>query len=187
MSELWLNHRTPDFEEWYGEVADELTQRIAASVGDPVLGRELAAEAFARAFDRWGRVAKMDSPSGWVFRTAMNLSKRTWRRRAIERRAMAKLNTGLADLTAQPLGLFDPFGEVVSVDGHFPEELTALVSDLPDRMRTAIQLRYWEGLSEAEVAQRMGITVGTASATLSTARQRLHEQLQSGERNDWER
>ena len=173
MSESRFTHRPPDFEEWYVEAADQLTQRIAAAVGDPVLGRELAAEAFARAYDKWNRVARMDSPSGWVYRTALNLSKRSWRRRAIERRALLKLNNGLVDLE------HEPYADSVQIAGHRPEELSELVANLPDRMRTAVRLRYWEGLSETEVAERMNTTIGSASATLSNARRRLEAQLET--------
>jgi RNA polymerase sigma-70 factor (ECF subfamily) len=187
MSEPTYTGRPPDFEEWYRDVADQLTQRIAAAVGDPVFGRELAAEAFARAYDKWGRVAKMDSPSGWVYRTALNLSKRSWRRRAIERRAVAKLNSGLADLVDHSAIMASPDAPQVEVAGHFPEVLTPLVAELPERMRTAIELRYWHGLSEAEVAARMQISTGTASATLSNARKRLEARLQELEQDRWER
>lgn len=168
--------RTPDFEVWYREVADPLTQRIAGAVGDPVFGRELAAEAFARAYDRWARVSKMDSPSGWVYRTALNLNRRSWRRWAIERRAVAKLNRGLADLTGG--STYAPFAPRIEVAGYSPEQVTPLIDELPERMRTAVRLRYWHGLSEAEVAARMDTSVGSASATLSNARRRLEVRLE---------
>ena len=141
------------------------------TIGDPVLGRELAAEAFAKAYDKWARVSKMDSPSGWVYRTAINLSRRTWRRRAIERRAIAKLNHGLTDLS------FEPHGELVEIDGFQPDDLIGLIDELPERMQTAVRLRYWDGLTEAEVAKRMQTSTGAASATLSSARRHLEAKL----------
>ncbi len=165
----------PTFEEWYGDVSDGLTRRISAAVGDPVLGRELAAEAFARAYDRWPRVAKMDSPSGWVYRTALNLAKRWWRRRAIERRALAKLSSGVIDGVHVPAD--SSIDDGVEVGGHRPDEMPDLVNELPDRMRTAVRLRYWEDLTEAQVAQRMKTSTGSVSATLSNARKRLAANL----------
>lgn len=56
-------------------------------------------------------------------------------------------------------------------------ELWAAVADLPDRQREAIALRYVSGLTETEVAATMGVTDGSASATLSKARRRLAEVL----------
>jgi RNA polymerase sigma-70 factor (ECF subfamily) len=53
----------------------------------------------------------------------------------------------------------------------------AAVRSLPERQRTAVALRYVLDLPEAEVAQIMGTTRGSASATLTTARRRLESLL----------
>lgn len=156
------------FEEWYAEVAASLLRSVTASIGDPVLAREATAEALARAYERWDKVGRMDSPAGWVHATAVNLCRRSWRRRAIERRALEKV--GRRQVSAP----IDGAGESAT-DGRL--ELEPLVAELPDRMRTAVRYRYWMGLSEREVAERMGISEGTASALLSQARSRLGRRL----------
>ncbi len=161
------------FESWYADVAEPLSRRIAQQVGDPVLGRELAAEAFARAYAKWRRVGRMESPEGWVFRTAINLSRRAWRRRQIEKRAIAKIEQGRL-----PTKIDEPD---IAIQGHGLDSVVELVNDLPDRMRTAVQLRYWDELSEAEVAAQMNTSAGSASATLSNARRRLRDALTAEE------
>ncbi len=145
-----------DFAQWYEEVADGVTRRVAAAVGDALLGREAAAEAFARAYERWPRVARMDSPEGWVFRVAVNACRRTWRQRQLESRAVARM---LAADTALP--------------AEYHDDLYRACRRLPARTRTAIRLRYWEDLTEREVAERMGVPPGTVSALLSAGRHRL--------------
>jgi RNA polymerase sigma factor (sigma-70 family) len=159
-------HDRRDFEEWYRIEAEDLTRRIVAGVGDPLIGREAAAEALARAFEKWHRVGAMDSPEGWVYRTAINLCRRSWRRSGIEARALKKAQ----QIEILPVSS-DP--DEVLVAGHGVDDLDALVTALPDRMRTAVRLRYWDGMSEAEVASVMQIAPGTASAMLSKARRRL--------------
>lgn len=161
------------FEDWYGEVAVDLTRRIVAGVGDQVLGREAAAEALARAYERWHRVGVMESPEGWVYRTAVNLCRWSWRRSAIEARALAKVPT--IEVVHDHVG-----GDDVLVAGHGTDRLEALVDDLPDRMQTAVRLRYWDGMSEAEVAAAMEIAPGTASAMLSKARRRIESAMTTG-------
>ena len=154
------------FEDWYDEVAVDLTGRIVAAVGDAAIGREAAAEALARAWERWPHVGAMASPEGWVHRTAVNLCRRSWRRRQLERRALARLGAGRTEF------LPDTEPDVLVV-GHRPEDLTPHLAALPPRMRQAVELRYWHGLAEAEVADRMGVSTGTASALLAQARRRL--------------
>jgi RNA polymerase sigma factor (sigma-70 family) len=57
-------------------------------------------------------------------------------------------------------------------------EVWDAVRSLPVRQREAIALRYLLDMSEAAVADAMGIAVGTASATLATARAALSRQLE---------
>lgn len=151
------------FADWYAEAAGPVQRKVTAGVGDAGLAREATAEAFARAYERWGRVQKLDAPDAWVVTVAVNLCRRSWRRRALEERALARL--GGLQLIAEPV--------VEPAD----EELHEAVDGLPDRMRNAVSLRYWEDLPEREVASRMHIAPGTASALLSQARRRLVQQV----------
>src|SRR4029450_13691014 len=45
-------------------------------------------EAMARTFERWNRVRSMDSPSGYVYRTAFNLHQKRLRRPAVRARRL---------------------------------------------------------------------------------------------------
>jgi RNA polymerase sigma factor (sigma-70 family) len=157
----------PDFAPWYGSVADGVTRRVSAAVGDPLLGREAAAEAFARAYERWPRVANMESPEGWVYRVAVNICRRSWQQRVLESRALARM-------------LPAAIGASDYVHGdHHHDDVYRACRRLPPRMRTAIRLRYWDDLTEYQVAERMGISPGTVSALLSTGRARLRRALSS--------
>jgi DNA-directed RNA polymerase specialized sigma24 family protein len=55
------------------------------------------------------------------------------------------------------------------------DQLVRLLLQLPSRQRTAIVLRYWEDLSEAEAAEVMGCSVGTVKSAASRGMQRLRE------------
>jgi len=54
------------------------------------------------------------------------------------------------------------------------------VDELSERQRKAVVLRYVRDLTQADVAKRIDVAVGTASATLAQARDRLRSNL--GER-----
>jgi RNA polymerase sigma factor (sigma-70 family) len=152
-----------DFARWYESTADGLTRRVSAAVGDQLLGREAAAEAFARAYERWPRVSNMESPEGWVYRVAVNICRRSWQQRMLESRALARM---------LPAAIGD-------VGDHHHDDVYRACRRLPPRMRTAIRLRYWDDLTECQVADRMGISPGTVSALLSTGRSRLRRALGS--------
>jgi DNA-directed RNA polymerase specialized sigma24 family protein len=147
-----------DFEYWYRREHPRLVTLLAASTGDTALATEATDEAFARAFERWPRVSKMDSPAGWTYRVALNVVRRRARRRARELRTM---------------------GAVRAVDVPGPTgELWILVADLPPRQRTAVLLRHVGHLTEQEVADVMGVARGTVSSTLRSAYQRLRIEIE---------
>ncbi len=130
---------TRDFATWYGTTAAGVTRGVCAVVGDPLIGREATAEAFARAYERWERVSEMDS---------------------LESRALARL-----------------LPAVIPGVGEHRDDVYRAVRALPHRMRTAVRLRYWDDLSERQIAERMGVATGTVSALLSGARTRLRRHL----------
>ena len=158
-----------DFAVWYAATAPGVTRGVSAAVGDALLGREATAEAYARAYERWARVAAMDSPEGWVHRVAVNLCRRTWRQRSLESRALARV----LPAALGGLGVGGRAGE----PGEHHDDVYRAVRALPPRMRTAVRLRYWDDLTERQVAERMGVAPGTVSALLSGARARLRRAL----------
>jgi RNA polymerase sigma-70 factor (ECF subfamily) len=103
----------------------------------------------------------MESPGGWVYRVALNVLRRTLRRRSTEVRLLQR--------QAQAEGGAAP--------GPLPEVWQA-VAQLPARQRTAVVLRFVADLPEADIALAMGVRRGTVSSTLALARRRLSELLQ---------
>ena len=49
------------------------------------------------------------------------------------------------------------------------ESLRQAIDRLPQRMRAAVMLRYYEDMTEAEVAEVLGVSVGTVKSTVSRA------------------
>ena len=140
--------------------------RRLAGAREPASGRsgdaaDAAGEAFVRAFERRGSPTWPDNPTGWVLVVAMNLARRPRVRALVHRRV---------EWAA---------GEPTTFE--LPDrELRVAVRRLPRRQREAITLRY-AYLTEREVAEAMGVSVGTASATLTAARARLRRDLDERE------
>jgi RNA polymerase sigma-70 factor (ECF subfamily) len=126
--------------------------------GDADVAREVTAESFVRALERWDRVAAMESPAAWTYRVGVNLLRRRLRRSAFEKRLRPE------DFAPAPPPAIE-------------SELWEAVRALPVRQRTAIALRYVCDLPQEEIAAVMHVAAGTVSATLTAARRRLAAEL----------
>jgi RNA polymerase sigma-70 factor (ECF subfamily) len=61
-----------DFSTWYEGERDGVVRAPLVLGGDQEAARDAVAEAFSRAYERWTRVSAMGSPTGWVYRVALN-------------------------------------------------------------------------------------------------------------------
>ena len=68
------------FDAWYSREHDRMIATLVLTTGDVELAVEGVDEACSRALERWQRVGAMDSPSGWVYRVAINQVRRVTRR-----------------------------------------------------------------------------------------------------------
>jgi RNA polymerase sigma factor (sigma-70 family) len=155
------------FEAWYRAEHPRLLAALTVACGNGDIAQDATAEAFARALAAWGRVGAMETPAGWTYRVGVNVLRRQARRVAIEARLLRRV---------VPATIATPTDDNV--------ELWDAVRALPKRERLAIALRYAGGLPEADVAAAMGVAVGTASATLTSARRRLARALADDESED---
>jgi RNA polymerase sigma-70 factor (ECF subfamily) len=138
-----------EFVRFVEEIETDLvrtTRRLAPAGVDP---QDLAAEALARAYARWGQLGQAEYRRAWVFRVVTNLAlsaHAAGRRRALSLQRWA------------PAPRADRVDEEV-VDR---ELLRSALRRLPARQREAVALHYFADLPVAEVARTMGI--GTESA-----------------------
>lgn len=149
-----------DFESWYRTEHPRLLAAMTVAAGDVELAKDIVGDAFSRAFERWERVALMTSPTGWVYRVAFNVLRRRQRRAALEARLLARTPPP----TASPSATIEP-------------ELWAAIAALPPRQRAVIGLRIVLDLSQSDTAQMLGVSEGTVSSTLVTARRNAAQHL----------
>ena len=150
-----------DFERWYRAEHGRLVAALTVSSGSPEIAQDVASEAFARALERWDRVARMESPTGWVRQVAVNLLRRRFRRAALERQLLRR-SAPRAD--AVPAPELDP-------------ALWSAVLDLPPRQRAVLGLRVVLDHSQDDTARLLGIRPATVSAALGHARKNLERAL----------
>ena len=146
------------FGEWYRTEHPKLLRVLVVVAGSTAEAAEVVDEAFARAYERWERVSRMKSPTGWTYRTALNLVRRRGRRAAME--SLLLRRSAEQRLWGSPPADWSP-------------EVWEGLRALPVRERTAIALRYVADLSVQDIAVAMAIAPGTVGSTLHSARRHL--------------
>ena len=116
---------------------------------------DLVQVALAKTFQAWDRIEDRGAVDGYVRRAMVNTHISWWRRRRVE-----EYPTG--EIPDRPV--LDHAG-----DSEIQDALRRAIVRLPQRMRAAVVLRYYEDMSEAEVAQVLGVSLGTVKSTVSRA------------------
>ncbi len=125
--------------------------------GDDAVAEDLAAEAFVRAYVRWGSVRTHPNPEAWVLRTMANLAvDRSRKRQVVLRPEVAQ----------------SPDDAVV-----LHTTLVEALARLPRRQRSVVALRYLADLPEREVAEALAISTGSVKTHLSRGLAQLRVQL----------
>jgi RNA polymerase sigma-70 factor (ECF subfamily) len=143
---------------YQGPLFSYLTGRL----GNRSQAEEAAQESFVRAFQSLKKLRKPESFYSWLLGIAGRVALeqfRSLKRRQQDREVAETMMADAGD--NQPEYLLD--------------ETIAL---LPETYRQVILLRYYEGLSCPEVAQRLDMPLGTVTKTLSRAYALLRQELQ---------
>ena len=128
---------------------------------------DLVQDALERTLAAWPRVRNRDDPEGYVRRTMVNRNVSIWRRRRREHLTDEMPERAYHD----PDGVPDP-------------ELRAALADLPPRQRTVVVLRYAEDLSEQQVAELLGCSVGTVKSQAHKALAKIRARLPVSDTGD---
>jgi RNA polymerase sigma-70 factor (sigma-E family) len=130
--------------------------------GDWGEAEELAQEAMARTFAAWSRVRGYDRPAAFARRVLLNRHRSLLRRTIVEGRHL---------LAHRPNERHEPAFRGDDL------VLWQALRRLPARQRTALVLRYYLDLPEAEVARQLGVPVGTVKSLVHRGLHRLRERL----------
>jgi RNA polymerase sigma-70 factor (sigma-E family) len=152
----------PDFLEFFAGEFWPLRRVGFLLTGDWDQAEDLAQEAMARTWAAWPRVRGYDRPVAFARKVLLN------RHRSLLRRAVVEARHRLASRSeerSQP----DFGGDDLVV--------WQALQGLPARQRTAIVLRYYVDLPEAEVARQLGVPVGTVKSWTHRGLARLRDRL----------
>ena len=158
------------YEEFVAHRLAAVLRYATVLTGSPALAEDVVQEVLVRAQSRWRRIGALDRPEAYVRRMVLN-EFLNWRRRRANRDVSMSnaLLEGLAPSVADPAAAH---GDA--------DELRRALAGLPRRQRAVLVLRFYEGLSDPEIAAELGCSAGTvrshASRALSTLRSALKKE-----------
>jgi RNA polymerase sigma-70 factor (sigma-E family) len=143
------NQRDDEFTDFVADHGARLLRTACLVTGDPHLGEDLVQTALAKAFGSWAKVRRADHPFAYVRRLMIN-THLSWLRRLTNTERVLETfpDSGSGDL------------QTAHADG---DELRRALLTLSPRVRTAVVLRYFDDLSEADTAAVMGCSRSTVN------------------------
>ena len=134
--------------------------------GDAAVAEEAAQEAFIRAWTNLPKYKPRSPFRNWLYRIATNAATDALRRRK-----------ETVDLDSVDVANTDRGPEALAEAHELGERVKQAVLDLPPASRAVIVLREYEDLSYKEIADTLGIPIGTVMSRLNYARGLLRQTL----------
>ena len=153
----------------YLKHADELRRFLIGLLGDPQLANDVLQAAFSRMVEQ-GHETKEESRKAWLFRVAYHEAMAIRRRQAVGAKAVQRLawsRPAAGQSAEEPLLRFETV-----------ERVRAALDQLPPEQQTVVRMRIYEEKRFAEIAEELGIPLGTALGRMRAALQKLRGKLQ---------
>jgi RNA polymerase sigma-70 factor (sigma-E family) len=153
-----------EFSAYFATRRQRLMRTAYLLTGDHHAAEDLVQTALARVYVAWRRLQRDGAIDAYVRRTMINahlgLWRRAWRR--------------LEHSTDQVPDKAAPAGERSVVD----ERVREAIRSLAPRQRAVVVLRYYEDLSEADIADALGCSTGTVKSTAARSLAKLRKYLE---------
>jgi RNA polymerase sigma-70 factor (sigma-E family) len=148
-----------EFEEFVTGALPRLLRFAHVLTGNPAAAEDLVQTALGRSWRAW-RLGRIDDPQAFVRKVMIN-SYASWYRR----------HGGRETVVANPPETLIAEDEVRRIDDR--DAMFRALLTLPPRQRAVIVLRYYEELSELEIAAVMAISPGTVKSQAARALRHL--------------
>src|ERR1700757_5061651 len=154
------------FGEYVRTRSQALLRAAQALTGNRADAEDLLQATLVKAYQSWDRIDDQAALDTYVRRVMVNTHISGWRRRRIDEYPTDELPDSPADDH--------------TYDSDLHELVQRAVDRLPRRMRAAVMLRYYDDMSEPEVAAALGVTIGTVKSTVARAVAKLREDAELG-------
>lgn len=144
-----------EFREFVVSRGRSLLHSAYLLTGNLADAEDLVQSALAKTYQAWNRIEDRKALDGYVRRAMVNTHISWWRRRKVD-------EYPTDDVPDQPVA-------DTSASSEIHDSLRRAIDRLPQRMREAVVLRFFEDMTEAEVADVLGVSPGTVKSTVSRA------------------
>lgn len=169
-----------------GELVELATPWLLGVAYSMLSDRDEAEEVVQEAFTIvWQRVDLYDSEAGGLMAWLLRIT----RNRALDRLRHRRRQTRKAERIQSLGGLSDPWtnptepNEAAHPGWQVHESVHSALRSLPEEQRSVVRLAYFEGLTQSEIAEKLGIPLGTVKTRLRLAFDKLRSGLDS--LRDW--
>jgi RNA polymerase sigma factor (sigma-70 family) len=150
------------FESFYRAERDGLFGALVLITGSRHEAEELTQDSFLAVWERWDRVAVMENPAGYLYRTAMNAFRRRRRRAALAVRRAVTFRS-------------DP-DVFAAADAR--QVVARALAQLSKRQRAALVLTELLGFSSEEAGRALGIKAVTVRVLASQGRDAMRRSME---------
>jgi RNA polymerase sigma-70 factor (sigma-E family) len=149
------------FGEYVRSRGGALLRAALVMTGNRADAEDLVQATLVKAYQSWNRITDPAALDNYVRRVMVNTHISGWRRRRVDEYPTDELPDSPAD--------------DVTGDSDMHDVVQRAVDRLPRQMRAAVMLRYYDDMTEPEVAAALGVSIGTVKSTVARAVAKLRE------------
>src|ERR1700761_1504648 len=155
------------FGEYVRSRSQALLRAAQAMTGNRTDAEDLLQATLVKAYQSWDRIDDQGALDTYVRRVMVNTHISGWRRRRVDEYPTDELPDS-------------PSGEDATGDSDLHDVVQRAIDRLPRQMRAAVMLRFFNDMTEPEVAAALGVTVGTVKSTVARAVAKLRDDAELG-------
>ena len=165
------------FEQLYDRYSGTLYAMLLRILGNPDDAQEVLQEAFVKA---WTSAGQFDPSRGSEIAWLISIT----RSRGIDRLRSRNTRATREDEAGREISTHSGFvvkntGADRAIRAEEDHAVRDALLELPDAQRRALELAYFEGLSQSEIAERLQEPLGTIKTRMQLGMKKLRERLQA--------
>lgn len=153
----------PSFEAFFDAESGTLFRRLWLVTGNRAEAEDIMQDAFLKLWERWDRVTEIDDTTAYLYRTAMNVFRRRYRRGLLALKHLVAFGPGI--------------DEFAQADER--QTVSRALAMLTPRQRAALVLTEMLGFSSEEAAKTLGVKSSTVRALAFQGRAALRSAMEA--------